>query len=418
MRFIVVVIVILLVLGYMRNRRANLTSTTRMAEVTTGDISKTVAGSGTLSAADIQEITLDAGLKIETVDVEAGDTVLKGQKLAALDKESVDDQVTTLRSDIATIDAMLARLNGKTVSSSIRATVGGRIKAIFVDKGDDVANAMAQNGALMILSTDGKMQVAFTSKADGLKVGSDVAVMLPDGKSEEGAVESLVANQCVVTLTDDGPALNDAVKIMSADNKTQYGEGTLAVNKPLSVIASGGTVKKINKKLNDKVSRNSTLITIDNEPYLNDYETQYNLRTQKVAELQTMLLYQANPAVIAPCNGIVKELFCKDQETISADKTAFSIATGGVTKLVVTIDELDLNYVAVGQKAAVTLDAIAGQTFDGEITQVSEMGNALNGVTTFNVTLALQPDAQLKAGMNATATITVGTHQNVLLPAN
>lgn len=62
----------------------------------------------------------------------------------------------------------------------IKSSVSGRVKKINVSAGSDIADTMVSDGALMILSLDGKMSVTLTGVAD-ISVNDSVTVTLSSG---------------------------------------------------------------------------------------------------------------------------------------------------------------------------------------------------------------------------------------------
>jgi multidrug efflux pump subunit AcrA (membrane-fusion protein) len=77
---------------------------------------------------------------------------------------------------------------------------------------------------------------------------------------------------------------------------------------------------------------------------------------------------------------------------------------------------MDINSVAIGQKATVIFDAIADKTYNGTVTAVSKAGTVTQNSTYFTVTLQLDDaDSQVLPGMTATADIITSQVDNVLL---
>ncbi|MGI6003124.1 MAG: HlyD family efflux transporter periplasmic adaptor subunit [Lachnospiraceae bacterium] len=72
-------------------------------EVDNGTISKEVTGSGKLEAADKTEVKVPAGIAVESVAVEAGDTVAEGDTLAVLDAESITDSLVKIESSLKSV---------------------------------------------------------------------------------------------------------------------------------------------------------------------------------------------------------------------------------------------------------------------------------------------------------------------------
>ena len=57
---------------------------------------------------------------------------------------------------------------GDTVSTKIKSSVSGRVKKINAAKGDGVMNVMQEDGALALISLDGKMAVEITAASEHL----------------------------------------------------------------------------------------------------------------------------------------------------------------------------------------------------------------------------------------------------------
>ena len=103
----------------------------------------------------------------------------------------------------------------------------------------------------------------------------------------------------------------------------------------------------------------------------------------------------------------------------STDVTAFTISPDANRLLSVSVDELDINSVELGQKAVVTFDAIEDQEFEGEVTKIGNTASVNGGVAKYTITITIPKDEKMKQGMNASATITIEERENVLtLPMN
>lgn len=77
------------------------------AEAEIGSISDTIVGTGNLELDDAQAITVPSGVTIEEVMVESGDHVVKGDVLAAIDKNSITEAVTQLQEEIDDLDTQI-----------------------------------------------------------------------------------------------------------------------------------------------------------------------------------------------------------------------------------------------------------------------------------------------------------------------
>ncbi|UWP60670.1 HlyD family efflux transporter periplasmic adaptor subunit [Ruminococcus gauvreauii] len=106
--------------------------------------------------------------------------------------------------------------------------------------------------------------------------------------------------------------------------------------------------------------------------------------------------------------------------SIDANHTqAFSIASGDKMLLSVNVDELDILSVAVGQDAEITFDALEGQSYTGKITEISDSASVSGGVARYAVKIELAKDENMRAGMNASATITIESKEDIItIPLN
>ena len=103
----------------------------------------------------------------------------------------------------------------------------------------------------------------------------------------------------------------------------------------------------------------------------------------------------------------------------STDVEAFTISSDKNMILAVSVDELDINSVEIGQEATIELDAIEDETFTGEVTSIGNTASASGGVAKYTVSLTLPKDDRMKQGMNASATITIDSRENVVtIPVN
>ena len=85
----------------------------------------------------------------------------------------------------------------------------------------------------------------------------------------------------------------------------------------------------------------------------------------------------------------------------------------------INVDELDILSVAEGQRAAVTLDALDGETFEGTITYVAGTASSGSSSAKYPVKITLNKAEDMKLGMSASVTISIDEAEDaVLIPIN
>lgn len=80
----------------------------------------------------------------------------------------------------------------------------------------------------------------------------------------------------------------------------------------------------------------------------------------------------------------------------------------------ISVDELDITRIYVGQAAKITMNSIAGDPVSAIVKKIANKGENTGGNSKFTVELALEKSSQMLPGMNATATITLDTAQDAL----
>ena len=433
-----------------RNKMPAANQNMKIAAAEAGTIEKTVTGTGNLSADDtIQDMDIPNNITIKKVLVESGDSVKLGDTLATLDPIVLQAAIYDTQDEISSLDKQLDTAKSKTESKYITASISGRIKQILVEAGNDVAKTMTEDKALMVLSIDGKMIVTFTpATTEGLSAGDGVTVTLSDGTAKDGVIASISADECSVTISDNGPAVDDNVVVTLAD-QTALGSGTLKINSPLAISGTNGKVADILVSLDSYLYEGTNVIKLEDAAVSRDYQQLYTDRLAKADQLNTLLTYQETNSITAAFDGTIESVKVSDGQpaadassastsstastastastgsastgtassaTTATDSTmtAFAIKTGSNMELTGAIDELDILSIAVGQKANITLDALPNQTFDGTITKISDIGTVSSGVTTYDVTLSVSPETSMKVGMNASATISIEKRDNII----
>ena len=174
------------------------TASVQTATVERGDISTTVVGTGNLEGSSAQDVMMPAGVKVDKVLVESGDSVQKGDTLATVDADSVKQAMLDVQEEIDELDEEIEETKDDSTSSYVTAKVSGTVTKIYAKKGKDVSKYMARKGALMIIQMDdeNKTEVAVTaavgtvskicvSEGDTVSAGDKLLYLADTGESSE-----------------------------------------------------------------------------------------------------------------------------------------------------------------------------------------------------------------------------------------
>lgn len=94
--------------------------------------------------------------------------------------------------------------------------------------------------------------------------------------------------------------------------------------------------------------------------------------------------------------------------------TAFTLQNSEEMQVTISVDELDILSISEGQQVAISLDAIEGETFTGEVSSISS-GSSSGGVSKYSVTILIPRDENMLSGMTASATVTVDSAEGVFI---
>ena len=276
-----------------------------------GTITKELHAGGTLSQEDAVAIRLPDGVKIKEFLVDNYSAVSQGDALASVDRVSVMTAISGVQETLDYLKEEIEAASNNTVTKTLTAAAGGKVKAVYAAEGDDVAAVMTEHGALAVISLDDMMAVEIETKAS-LSAGDRVWVCFEDGTEVSGRVESAFDGTAVITVADEGYAIGANVTITDSDDK-KLGAGTLYVHHAWNAAAYSGTVSAVNLKEGTEVSAGKSIFTLKNAENSSEFETlsrQHRDYEELMLELFTM--YQSG-YISAPCDGVVSGV---DNESI------------------------------------------------------------------------------------------------------
>ena len=298
----------------------------------TGSITETFVSGGTIAAVGAQSMSLAGSVKLTGWAVSSGDYVEAGDLLATVDKSSVLAAISDLNELMAALDSAIESSRSDAVSSAIYAPAPGRVKAVFVESGESVTDAMYENSALMLLSLDGRMAVDID--AGDMSPGTALTVTLSDGTELSGSVYSISEGTAAVTVPDTAAEYGDTVTV-SYDGDV-IGTGTLRINNPLRVVGYAGTVSSVSVSAGAYVYSGQQLLTLTDTGYSARYETLLEKRRTLETQMQELFKAYETGGVYAASSGCVSGLnedIVTESNTVHASAAAYSGGSGGIKLL-------------------------------------------------------------------------------------
>lgn len=385
--------------------------------VAPGTIHTLVSGSGVLEQVDEEDVTVPAGVEVDEVIAEAGDAVAKGDLLAKVDMASVVDTLSSTQDQIKTLDKKINSAKSDTASTSVTTSVGGRVKKIYAQVGDNVVSSVTENGALALLSVDGYMAVDFES--DSCARGDAVTVTLSDGTAVEGTVESATLGTVTVLVTDNGPALDEQVTVADAAGKT-LGTGKLYIHSPLAVTGYVGTVKSISCKENANVTAGSTLMTLRDTKTSANFDALLRQRQDLEDTLTGLLTIYRDGAVLASQDGLITSVeYDEDTATSATETQILTLYPQKQMTVTISIDETDILSLKEGQEAQITVSSVSDDAFTGSVTSISKAADTSTGVTRYSAEVTLDREEGMLVGMTADVDVRIeGTENALIIPVD
>ena len=385
--------------------------------VAPGTIHTLVSGSGVLEQVDEEDVTVPAGVEVDEVIAEAGDAVAKGDLLAKVDMASVVDTLSSTQDQIKTLDKKINSAKSDTASTSVTTSVGGRVKKIYAQVGDNVVSCVTENGALVLLSVDGYMAVDFES--DSCARGDAVTVTLSDGTAVEGTVESATLGTVTVLVTDNGPALDEQVTVADAAGKT-LGTGKLYIHSPVAVTGYVGTVKSISCKENANVTAGSTLMTLRDTKTSANFDALLRQRQDMEDTLTGLLTIYRDGAVLASQDGLITSVeYDEDTATSATETQILTLYPQKQMTVTISIDETDILSLKEGQEAQITVSSVSDDAFTGSVTSISKAADTSTGVTRYSAEVTLDREEGMLVGMTADVDVRIeGTENALIIPVD
>lgn len=420
----------------------------RTAAVVKQSITSTLSSSGTLAAKDTYTITSLVEGEVTMADFEEGDQVEKGQILYQIDPSSIDSELSSANNSVSRAENSYnsakedySEAQSEWSGNTYKATETGYIKNLYVEAGDKINNgsqiADIYSDAMM------KLRLPFLREEAAMIQVGDQAIVTLSGTGEQLAGQVTTVSSMDETLA--GGRLVRYVTIIVANPGglttdmtataevgefacSEEGSFSVAVDKTMSASFSGNGSAEIEQLLvseGDYVTEGQPIFSITSKSASDLLETYKNALDQAEEGLETAKNKLEstqdsleNYTITAPISGQVIQKAAKVGDNItrsgSSDTTLAVIYDLSSLTFEMSIDELDIQNVKVGQEVEVTADAFEGQTFSGTVTNVSLQSTYSNGVTTYPVTVTLEESGDLLPGMNVDGTIIIDQAEDVL----
>ena len=451
-----------------------------LASVEKGTLITSISGTGQISASNQVEVKAKASGEVISLPIKVGAEVKSGALLAQLDSsdayKNVRDAKTALETAKLELEKALEPIDELTLlqaeSSLIQAeqtqkTAKDNLNKSYEDGFNAVSNAFLELPSIISGLRDILYSNSFTQNqinmdyyADSAKYFDEkILTYRTDAKlayeqarvaydanfslyktasrsSDPSTIESLI-NQTYETVR----LISEGVK--SANNLIQFYQDkftsrgltpqSLAATQLTSLNSYSG---KTNTHLSNLLSAKNNIpnykedIT-DAERTIKEKELsleetkagtdELDIRAKKIAiQQKTDALSSAQEtladySVRAPFDGVIAELGIKKGDSLSSGSAVATIITKQ-SIAEITLNEVDVAKVKVGQKVNLTFDALEDLNITGSVAEVDTLGTASSGVVSYTVQITFDTqDDRVKPGMSVSAVIVLEAKTDALL---
>lgn len=420
----------------------------RTAVVTKGTITSELSSSGVISPKDTYSLTSLVEGEVISADFEEGDQVTEGQILYQIDVSSMESELKSASTSLERAQKKYEKAQedyNEAVSdysgNTYKATRTGYIRELNIQAGDQVG----QNTDIASIYNDQimKIRVPFLAQeAAAIGAGNQAVLTLTDTEEQINGVVTAVSNMdevldggrivryVTIEAANPGGLTSSHSAVAEINGMVCTAEGSfeaatdlvMKADLPFSVEVEAMLVHEGNY-----VTEGTPIFRIaskDAEDLLDTYQDAMAQAEESLESAQSKVdstkeSYD-NYTITAPISGQVITKSVKEGDTISrnsgsSDTTLAVIYDLSQLTFEMSVDELDVRSVQVGQKVSVTADALEGQTFAGTVTNVSLESVQSNGVTNYPVTVTLDETGDLLPGMNVDGVILLDQTEDALM---
>lgn len=400
------------------------------ATVEKRDIISSITGSAVVNPKDQYSITALVSGDVLSANFEQGDIVEEGDILYEIDAS--DAQNTIENADISyqrsQLDYEKAAKNYSDLN--IKSTISGVVKNLYVKSGDSVnagtkiADIYDDSYLILTLTfNDADAQNIYIGQSADVRISSNGEMLSGTVTSVNQVGYASIGNTLVRTVKikvkNPGVLMNTETATATVGGYSCSSSGTFEYLSEKTITAqTSGEIDALYVMQGSRVSNGTVLAHIDSSTVSDNLKSsQLSLKSAQLSRDNAQKKLE-DYTITAPISGTVVMKNVKagdklDNSTMSKEMAVIYDMSSLECEL--SVDELDIKNVEIGQSVIITSDAVEGRRYSGQVTNVSVNGTTSGGVTTYPVTIEiLDFDEDLLPGMNIDVEIITSKATNVL----
>lgn len=386
------------------------------AEVKVSNSSGSELGSGTAYIHSPRNITAVGGTVVSVL-VSKEQSVSSSTKLLTLKTEENSATYESLMAQRQQLAESLQKLIAMSQTGSITAETAGTIASVNVTTTNESG---AQEGSSLTgtsastKSSSSVETVALSGESGTSKAAAGGVIQLStlgSGFIQTNAVEQTSIGETTQDLAEQSTSetTQDATAQTTQDSTTQ--EQTTEKPAASTTESASSTTEKASTA--QKESAEQSAAASSEKDSTQSAEEKATVKSS--ANTMSKTNSSVSTTIVTASSGSTSADSQSATTSSGSEIAAFTMASEENMLLSVSVDELDINSVSVGQEAEITLDAIEGETYTGTVCSVANSTTSSGtGVAKYTVQTQIPRAEQMKEGMNASATIVVEKKEGVL----
>ena len=389
---IILIILALATIGYFGyriiqdRRQANTLSNLQTITASRGSLTSTVGATGVVRPVQTAMITWQTSGIVDQVYVQVGQVITAEQTLSSLAQSSLSQNIILAQSDLITAQRQL----------------------------EDINNSHSPTEqALQNLNTS--QQVVYDAKRllvrfDQQSYKDDLDQAQQDVVDKKDALDKAQTDFDPYKDWDPSNSTRKTYEQRLTDAQISYDEAVRKVNElELQHQTAQVNLDAANAALTDA---QRTYDRVKDGPNPDDISI---IQTRITADQATLDMAK----LTAPFAGTITKVDAKPGDQVSPASIAFRLDNLDSLLVDVQVSEVDINSIQVGQPVDLSFDAILDKQYKGVVSQVAPVGDVIQGVVEFDVTVELiDADQNVKPGMTAAVNIVVDQITDALLVPN
>jgi RND family efflux transporter MFP subunit len=246
----------------------------------------------------------------------------------------------------------------------------------------------AHESATLSAQVMGRVQRVLVREGDNVRAGQTL-VVLDDATLRSSAEQASAAVKAAEQQQ------------LAAQSSADLAASTLARYQQLQMQ------KSVSPQEMDEITRRAQAA----EAQVNALRAQTSAIKAQQSGARAMLGYSR---IVAPFAGVVTARMVDPGAMAAPGVPLLQVDSTGALELQTTIPESTIASLRKGAKIAVTVDSLAGQPFEGVVSEIVPAADPASH--SFLVKIALPHSSQLRAGLSASAAIQSGSKQAILAP--